>query len=80
MMATGSMPAMAASNAFGQVTMPPAANYHTNMPVATAVPALTAAAQLESARAFLRVAGYHESELQGDLTTLTAMVRNLRQG
>ncbi len=47
-------------------------------PVPAPVPALTPQAQLESARAFLRMAGYADEELQGTYADLCAMIRGLR--
>ena len=59
---------------------PMPANYFPMVqPVAAPVPVLTLSPQLESAKAFLRMAGFPKSELQGDLPTLTNLIRNLRQ-
>ncbi len=47
-------------------------------PVPAPVPALTPQAQLESARAFLRMAGYPDEDLQGIYADLCAIIRGLR--
>ncbi len=77
----GTLPMPGSASAFVPVMGQAAPSQPLSLPpVAAPVQALTPQAQLESARAFLRMAGYPEAEIQGDLAALTALIRNLRQG